>query len=531
MNKTRIKWAVLTLILLIISIGSYMLFERMSDNENAANTDLRKLIPENCDAFFVFKNVDQVDELERNAVVKRYIENKEDNSILKMLRNMRKRYPNYFASNNENLNHELTISFHSWEDNQAELLLFKMMDNDQAKIEELIKSYFKTSFEPNVEKNAGIKVYHYNVSTGLLFHCFYYKGIFAASFDNRLIDQTIVHLKNGNFRAYDPDFIDIANSNEANNSYQFYLRLNRIPLLYAKDANRVDTLNLCEWVSPTFEFGSNSLTMSSTTSPQFEKQNFLSTLIGQNVSRPLNPEVISDKCEFCIHLGLSDRLRYMHNIDQLRFNSETVPTDSDRIKLTIDSIFDLHFDGEINLAYFPVMIPEKQLQKVVTIRLRDEAQFIEKMKRLIPDPMPINKKATPMAFVDKPLSDSLLISFFGPLFALNSQEIHADLFENYLVLSARPEVVTAYIKELTAEHNLHNSLWYSNISNTISSKSNLIFIGNSGPMLNDRYLYPFGLPRFFVNNPILFKNSEFCFQFNTEESFIQSKLTIKLSDL
>lgn len=531
MNKTAFKWSILIIILISIVATIYFVFERIENEKSARATDLKKLIPENCDAFFVFKDAKQIEFLENNSVINRYLENKEGNSILKILSDMKKRWPELFQSKDDKGEREMIISYHSWNESDAELILLKMMGDDQETIEQLINNYFKSSFEPSVENNAGIKVYHYTLSNNNRFHCFYYKGVFAGSFDNRLIDQTILHIKNRQFSNYDPDFIDIENISDPKLAFQFYIKLNAIPLINTKNPTRVDTLNLCGWVSPYLELGDGQLTLSCSTAPQFEKSNYLSTLIGQSAARPFNPEVISDKSEFCIHLGIGDRTRFSENVHKMRSYVGADSTEFDRIKPVVDSIFDQHFDGEINLSYFPVYTPEKELRKVVVIRLKEEAIFIEKLKQLWVSNLQSKIESIPATLEQLHFPNEMIASLFGELFSIRDQFFHCNLFENYLIIASHPEIVSAYINELKLDHNLNNSLWYSEISSEINSKSNFFMIGNSGALIESQLLYPFGLPKVLFSNSKLFKNCNFCFQFNTEKSLIDGKLTIKLSDI
>ena len=103
----------------------------------------------------------------------------------------------------------------------------------------------------------------------------------------------------------------------------------------------------------------------------------------------------------------------------------------------------------------------------------------------------------------------------------------AIIFDNYLIVAARAETVTAYLKDLNSGENVSNMVWYHQISNEIDSKSNLYFIGKGDSFVEDQYILPFGLPRFLIDNQFLFAKNAFCFQFNAEESFIYSNGIIK----
>ncbi|MFZ4456000.1 MAG: hypothetical protein ACOYOT_07240 [Bacteroidales bacterium] len=525
-NPKIVKWSISATVTLIVCLGAYFVYERFADERSAAKTDLMRLIPEHCDAFLSVDDFEKLKDVEQNSLVQIYLNSKTNPSILRTLSRLRPYFNNKSWKSAEGNLHQMIISFHSWENSRAELLLFKMAAGDKEEIQKIIETYFKSSFTPLEESNAGITVKHYYVSTGLKLHCFFYKGIFAASYNNRLIDETIVRMK-AKTEVPEADFIDIANEQGQSRSLKFFIRLNGIPLVYGNNPDKTDTLDLAEWVAPELQFEKDKIEMNCATSPLFENKNQLSSLIGQTPGRPLNPAIISEKCSFCIHYGLSDLDRFYQNQSMVFGES---PKDSSIFRtdnLSIDSIFSNHFDSEINIAYYPVNVPERQYQKVIVIRLTDEAEFMSKLSKLY-DLRDINDEE---ALVNKAgmiaLPEAFVSSVFGQTFAIDAPLLYCDLVDNYLVVASRPETVKSYIADIKSSNNISDKIWYHEISSEIDSKSNLYFIGRGNSFIEDQYILPFGIPRFLLENQFLFRNNVFCFQFSAEESFIHSNTIIK----
>ncbi|MDD2799037.1 MAG: hypothetical protein PHV20_10625 [Bacteroidales bacterium] len=526
-KKEILKWSAATILILSVCVAAFIVYERFADENSAATTDLMQIIPDHCDAFLSVDKFEQLDSVEQNSMVQSYLKRKASPSLLKTLSKLRPMLSKAKWSDVNSHLHEMIISFHSWEKTQAELLLFKMAAGDKEEVEKILNAYFQSSFTPLTEKNAGITVTHYYVSTGIKFHCFFYKGIFAGSFNNRLIDEAIVRMKQKKGENSDRDFMDIAAESQKSSSLKFFIRLNGIPLHYGNNSEQTDTLNLAEWVAPELTFEKDKLTLSCYTSPQFESKNWLSFLIGQTPGRPLNPAVIAKDCPFCIHYGLSDRERFNLN-QQAVFGVPEVDSTLYRADfLSIDSLFNQHFDSEINIAYYPVNVPEKQYQKIIVIRLKNEEELNQKLGKLYDLTGALNEKNAPDRLGNYAFPDAFISSVFGKLFSLNEQTIYCNVNENYLIVAARPEVVNSYIKVLKAGQNISSKIWYHEVSGDIDSKSNLYFIGGGSTFIEDRYILPFGMPHFLTENQFLFKNNIFCFQFNAEESFIYTNGIIK----
>ncbi len=528
-NKLQIiKISVITVVVAVVSVVAFFVYQKFADENSASKTNLMLLIPDNCDAFFNITEFDKVEEIEKNYFIKNYLSKKSNPSIFKTLVQLRPYFMTEEWKGAENALHQMIISLHSWENTHAELLLFRAAAGDNERIEDVLDKFFKSSFKPVSEENAGIRVKHYYVSTGINFHCFFYKGIFAGSYSNRLIDETILRMNAQGKENRDPDFLDITQETSNGSKLKFYIRLNGIPLQHLSKPELSDTLNLTEWVAPDLVFDKNSIRMSAYTSPLFEKRNQLSILIGQLTGRPLNPAVIAKECPFVIHYGLSDRERFIQN-QQIIFGNPGRDTSLYRSdSLSIDSVFTEHFDSEINIAYFPMMLPERQLEKVITIRLKNEDLLAEKLDQ-ISSLLPVKKeeKAIPSTVFAKTISEKIITAAFGQLFTCGESEVFYDLHENYLIVAARAETVVNYKKELVNDENLNKKIWFNEISAEVDSKSNLFFIGKGDSFKEDLYILPFGLPRFLIENQYLFTNSTFCFQFNAEESFIYSNSIIK----
>lgn len=527
MTKTLFwKWAIL-LVVLLAAVGSYLIYQRFADEKSAAGTDLMRLIPDNCDAFFSIDQFEHLKDVEQSSLVQSVLQSKNNPSILKTLHKLRPVLEKEDWKSTESHLHQLIISFHSWENSRAELLLFKMAAGDKEKIGKILETHFKSSFTPLEESNAGIDITHYYVSTGIKFHCFFYKGIFACSFNNRLIDETVLRLKNGIKPENEPDFIDIAEESKPAAPFRFFIHLDGIPLYYGNKPNLVDTLNLTGWIAPEISFGQDITTIKYATSPLFESKNQLSLLIGQTPGRPLNPATISEKCSFCIHFGLSDLERFSQNQQRLFGNEQLDSAYYGSQSLFPDSIFMHHFDSEINIAYYPVYLPEREYQKVIVARITDESSCMEKLTRLykardIDAEERLQNKSNMIA-----LPQSVITSVFGKTFAVEGQMVYIDLYQNYLVAASRPETVKNYLADLKSEDNISDKIWYTEISGEIDSKSNLYFIGRGNCFIEDKYILPLGLPKFLTENEFLFRNNVFCFQFNAEESFINSYSVIK----
>jgi|GEM_PF-2363499 len=522
-----LRISITSIVVAIVSIVVFFVYQKFSDENAASKTNLMLLIPDNCDAFFNISEFDKLEEIGQNYLVKSYISQKSNPSIFKTLIQLRPYFMTEEWKGAESSVHQMIISLHSWENTHAELVLFKMAAGDNERIEDVLDKFFKSSFKPVNEENAGIRVKHYYVSTGINFHCFFYKGIFAGSYNNRLIDETILRIHNQGKENRDPDFLDITQETTTGAKLKFYIRLNGIPLQHLSKPELNDTLNLTEWVAPDLEFKRNSIRMTAYTSPLFEKRNRLSILIGQLTGRPLNPAVIAKECPFVIHYGLSDRDRFLQN-QQIIFGKQQSDTTLFRSdSLSIDSVFAEHFDSEINIAYYPMMLPEKQLEKVVTIRLKNEDLLAEKLVKMSNLSAPKEKSPLPVNSLAQVLSPQIITCAFGELFSFGEDEIYYDLHENYLIVAARAETVAAYKKELINGDNLNKKIWFNEISAEVDSKSNLFFIGKGDAFKEDLYILPFGLPRFLIENQYLFRNSTFCFQFNAEESFIYSNSIIK----
>lgn len=528
MDKPSIfKWSITIAIILIISGGAFFIYERFADENAAAKTDLMLLIPDHCDAFLSIDQFAQLKQVKQNTLIQSYFQSQTYPSIFKTLSRIEPYLQKTTWKSAKSNLHQMIISFHSWENSRAELLLFKMEAGDREEIKKILGVAFKSSFTPLEESNAGIEVTHYYVSTGTKFHCFFYKGIFAGSFNNRLIDETIVHMKNNKGTDSDADFIDVANENEQKGSLKFFVRLNGIPLFFGNNPNRTDTLNLTEWIAPTLSFEKNKITMNCSTSPLFENKNWLSFLIGQTAGRPLNPAVISEKCSFCIHYGLSDLDRFNQNQQRVFGENQKDSSIFRKDNLSIDSIFNQHFDSEINIAYYPVSVPERLYQKVIVIRLTNELEFRNKLSKLYNFREISNDEANMNKAKMIALSESFITSVFGQIFSLGESLAYCDLVDNYLIVANRPETVKSYITDIKNSDNIADKIWYHEISGEIDSKSNLYFIGRGNSFIEDRYILPFGLPSFLTENQFLFRNNVFCFQFNAEESFINANGIIK----
>ncbi len=528
MSKIQIiKNSVAIAIIVVVATAAFFVYKKFADEHAAAKTELMRLIPENCDAFISIDRFDEIDQVKQNNLVQTYLKNKSNPSILKTLTRLQ---PYLKKANWESTGsglHQMIISFHTWENTHGELLLFKMASGDKERIADILDQHFKSSFTPLVEKNAGIEVTHYYVTTGVTFHCFYYKGIFAGSFNNRLVDETLMRVTAKKNKLDDPDFIDIANDSEKSSALKFFIRLNGISLPYGNRPDKVDTLNLTEWIAPELTFTKDKVTMSCYTSPMYEKQNRLCLFIGQNGGQPLNPNIVSKNCPVCLHYGLSDRDRFVQN--QQRFfgkpEADTVLFRHDF--MSIDSIFGTQFGGEINIAYYPIFVPEKLYQKVLLIKLNDQREVANRLEALHTRLDKANEKMITSPLNKKGFPEKIVTSMFGSLFSLGDPIIYCDTTQNYLVLSGRSETVESYIKDLKKGDNLTKSAWYQELAEDIDKECNLCFIGNGDSFIEDHYILPFGMPRFLTENQFLFKNNTFCFQFNAEESFIYSNAVIK----
>ncbi|WP_243349938.1 hypothetical protein [Parabacteroides sp. FAFU027] len=522
-----IKISLTVAIIAVVAAGAFFVYQKFADEHSAARTDLMRIIPENCDAFIAIDNLKDLDSIKQNYLIQAYLKNKSNPSIIKTLTNLQPYFSKGNWSGTENSLHQMIISFHTWENEHGELLLFKMAAGDKERIADMLDQHFKSSFAPMIEKNAGIEITHYYVTTGVSFHCFYYKGIFAGSFQNRLIDEAIMRISTPKGKLEEPDFIDIAKDSEKSSSLKFFLRLNGIPLHYGNTPDKVDTLNLTEWIAPELSFSKDKVTMSCYTSPLYEKQNRLCLFIGQNGGQALNPDIISKNCPVCLHYGLSDRDRFVQNQERFYGSQEKDTTFFRKDFMSVDSIFGNHFEGEINIAYYPVLVPEKIYQKVLLIKLDNLKDVAERLESLHAKIDKANEKMVKLPLNQKGFPEKLYTGMFGQIFSLGDPIIYCDTIQNYLVLSGRSETVDSYVKDIKKGDNLTKVSWYRQIAPDIDKESNICFFGKGDSFIEDRYILPFGLPNFLTENPYLFRKNTFCFQFNAEESFIYSNAVIK----
>lgn len=527
MNKFHIiKISLTVAIIAVVAAGAFFVYQKFADEHSAARTDLMRIIPENCDAFIAIDNMKELDSIKQNYLIKAYLRNKSNPSIIKTLTNLQP----YFKKGNwmgtQNSIHQMIISFHTWENEHGELLLFKMASGDKERIADMLDQHFKSTFAPIIEKNAGIEITHYYVTTGVTFHCFYHKGIFAGSYQNRLIDEAVMRITTRKGNLDEPDFIDIAKDSEKSSSLKFFLRLNGIPLRYGNTPDKVDTLNLTEWIAPELSFTQDKIQMSCYTSPLYEKQNRLCLFIGQNGGQELNPNIISQNCPVCLHYGLTDRERFVQNQERFYGSLERDTTYFRNDFMSVDSIYG-QFGGEINIAYYPVYVPEKIYQKVLLIKVNDQNTVAKRIEALHAKIDRANAKMTSLPLNQKGFPEKIYTSMFGPLFSLGDPIIYCDTVQNYLVLSGRSETVESYVKDIRKGDNLSKASWYKQLAPDMDKASNICFFGKGDTFIADRYILPFGLPRFLTDNPYLFRKNTFCFQFNAEESFIYSNAIIK----
>lgn len=528
MSKIQIiKISITVTIIAIVATAAFFVYQKFADEHAAAKVNLMRLIPVNCDAFISIDRFDELEAVKQNSFIQAYLKNKSNPSIIKTLSNLQPYLKRGNWNGSENGLHQMIISFHSWENTQGELLLLKMAKGDKERIADLLDQHFKSSFTPLIEKISGIEVTHYYVTTGVTFHCFYHKGIFAGSFNNRLVDEALIRISRPKGELDDPDFIDIAGNSEKSAAFKFFIRLNGIPLHFGNRPDKIDTLNLTEWVAPELSFTNDKVTMSCYTSPLYEKQNRLCLFIGQNGGQELNPDIISKNCPVCLHFGLSDRDRFFQNQERFFGASETDTVIFRRDYMSIDSIFGSQFGGEINIAYYPVFVPEKIYQKVLLIRVNDQKDVLYRLEGLHTRLDKANEKMITAPFNKKGFPEKVITRMFGQLFSLGDPIIYADTVQNYMVFSGRPETVEAYIRDIKKGDIMTQESWYQQLSPDINKESNICFFGKGDAFITDHYILPFGLPAFLRENLFLFKNNTFCFQFNAEESFIYSNAIIK----
>lgn len=506
MNKKTISRTIILLAILLLctAMGTFY-YVKLELQEKNGKTDLFSLIPEDCEAIIEANNIHTLfQSLHYTAFAEAY-KNLQISDLIKLLDERFNDLDGQKAHGLSGQMNHLLISFHSPGSAADQVIYGHLGNEDQDFIDSLLKQANTTStFHKEVAyKDEPILIYPLNNEKFLA--CYFQKGFFAISLQKKLIEKVI-----DTYRQQVPSI--------QNDSVFTLLSTRKKPVnslyLYARNQP------LSNWTEFNILIHNEAIYMTGNCVGT-SNNSFAQSITGGRKVTLIADRLLPEKTVLFYQLAISDG----DSMSPL-FRKDSI---AGTALSGLDHFIRMHTQGEISSIEFKGN-DTTNVHHIFLFPLSQTLTETESFWKKIIQITPQYKRVDGNIYTIYPMQESTFINQLMPQPNANEEKlIYATLFNQQLLLSAKPDDLVYYLQEQTNHE--EEPFSFQEEMTDLSQEPNFTLFADMEEILNHPQEYTRYIPPFFFKHKEFFRNFTFSLQLVKVPENINANVILTYKDL